>query len=79
MAYVDIAGVSTYYEVSGRGEPVVLLHGALSGADGWSLQVPALVAAGFTVWVPERRGHGHTAAPDTFQTATARRLDRSFA
>ena len=63
MAYVEVAGFSTYYEVSGQGDPVVLLHGALSGADGWSLQVPALLAAGFTVWVPERRGHGHT--PDT--------------
>lgn len=63
MAYVDVAGLNTYYEVHGQGEPVVLLHGALSGADGWSLQVPALVSAGFSVVVPERRGHGHT--PDT--------------
>jgi len=44
VTYVDIAGVRTYYEVSGQGEPVVLLHGALSGADGWSLQVPLLAA-----------------------------------
>ena len=63
MPYVGLAGVSTYYEVTGDGDPVVLLHGALSGADGWSLQVPALAAAGFRVWVPERRGHGRT--PDT--------------
>ena len=63
MTYVEVAGVSTYYEVSGHGDPVALLHGALSGADGWALQVPSLVGAGFTVWVPERRGHGHT--PDT--------------
>ena len=49
--------------MSGQGDPVVLLHGALSGADGWARQVPALVSAGYTVWVPERRGHGHT--PDT--------------
>ncbi len=63
MTYVDVAGVSTYYEVSGQGDPVVMLHGALSGADGWSLQVAALVSAGFSVWLPERRGHGHT--PDT--------------
>ena len=71
MTYIDIAGVRTYYEVSGQGEPVVLLHGALSGADGWSLQVPALVNAGFTVWVPERRGHGRTpdsAAPFSYRS-----------
>ena len=61
MPYVDIAGVSTYYEVDGAGDAVVLLHGALAGADGWGAQRPALVAAGYQVWTPERPGHGHTA------------------
>ena len=72
MTYVDVAGVSTYYEVSGQGDPVVMLHGALSGADGWSLQVPALVSAGFSVWLPERRGHGHT--PDTSEPFSYRSM-----
>ena len=63
MAVVDVAGLPTYYEVSGTGDAVVLLHGGLSAADAWAAQAPALVAAGFRVWIPERRGHGHT--PDT--------------
>lgn len=64
MPYLDGgAGSCTYYEVTGEGEPVVLLHGGLCGADVWAGQVPVLVAAGFRVWTPERRGHGHS--PDT--------------
>lgn len=58
--YVDVAGVPTWHEVGGEGPAVVLLHGAFSGAMGWSAQASALVAAGFRVYVPERRGHAHT-------------------
>ncbi len=60
MSYVDVAGLRTWHEVSGDGEPVVLLHGAFAGASSFCAQTPALVAAGFRVHVPERRGHAHT-------------------
>jgi pimeloyl-ACP methyl ester carboxylesterase len=58
--YVTIAGLPTWHEVAGEGTPVVLLHGAFSGAAAWGAQAPALVSAGFRVHVPERRGHAHT-------------------
>lgn len=60
MPYVDVAGLQTWHEVSGSGEPLVLLHGAFAGASSWLAQTPDLVAAGFRVYVPERRGHAHT-------------------
>jgi pimeloyl-ACP methyl ester carboxylesterase len=60
MVYVDVAGLRTWHEVSGAGAAVVLLHGAFAGAMSWSAQTPALVEAGFQVYVPERRGHAHT-------------------
>jgi pimeloyl-ACP methyl ester carboxylesterase len=60
MTYVDVAGRPTWHEVMGDGEPLVLLHGAFSGAAGFFAQTSALVAAGFRVHVPERRGHAHT-------------------
>jgi pimeloyl-ACP methyl ester carboxylesterase len=60
MAYLDVAGRRVWHEVSGSGEPVVLLHGAFSGASAFFAQTPALVEAGFRVHVPERRGHAHT-------------------
>jgi pimeloyl-ACP methyl ester carboxylesterase len=60
MTYVDVAGLRTWHEVSGEGDPLVLLHGAFAGASSFSAQIPALVDAGFRVHVPERRGHAHT-------------------
>lgn len=53
--YVDANGVHTYYERCGRGRPLVLLHGAAMGAEGWRSQTSALKSH-FTVYVPERRG-----------------------
>lgn len=61
MAYVNIAGVRTYHEVSGEGAPLVLLHGGLTDGRSWGAQVPALAAAPYTVHRPDRRGHGRTA------------------
>lgn len=64
MPCVDLNGVSTYYEHAGSGRPLVLLHGAFSGADAFVAQVPAMAAGGYEVWVPERRGHARTADTD---------------
>ncbi len=63
-----MAGVSTYYEVSGQGDPVVMLHGALSGVDGWSLQVPALVSAGFPSGCPSVAGTPDTPEPFSYRS-----------
>jgi pimeloyl-ACP methyl ester carboxylesterase len=60
MPYVDVAGLRTWHEVSGEGDPVVLLHGGFAGASSWFGQAPALAEAGYRVYIPERRGHGHT-------------------
>ncbi|QIS22074.1 alpha/beta fold hydrolase [Nocardia terpenica] len=58
--YVTAGGVHTYYEVYGEGEPLILLHGGGNGAESWLGQIPEL-SQHFRVYVPERRGHGHTA------------------
>ena len=58
--YVDAAGVNTYYEVEGDGEPLLLLHGGFVTIETWSAQRAAL-AEHFRVYLPERRGHGRTA------------------
>lgn len=61
VSYVAVEAQQIWHEVTGEGEPVVLLHGAFAGASSWFAQVPALAAAGYRVYVPERRGHAHTA------------------
>jgi pimeloyl-ACP methyl ester carboxylesterase len=58
--YVDIGGLSTWYDEAGGGEPLVLLHGGLCTNETWGVQIPAF-AERFHVLAPERRGHGHTA------------------
>jgi pimeloyl-ACP methyl ester carboxylesterase len=59
--YIEVAGLRTWHEVSGEGDPLVLLHGGFVGASSFFAQTPALVEAGYRVHVPERRGHAHTA------------------
>ncbi|MBJ7290782.1 alpha/beta hydrolase [Williamsia sp.] len=61
--YVLVDGHPIWHFVDGDGAPVVLLHGAFAGASSWGAQIPALLAAGWKVYAPERRGHGHS--PDT--------------
>ncbi len=55
-------GVEQYVELDGPtdGAPVVLLHGGFVTLDSWARQRAALVAAGYRVILPERRGHGRT-------------------
>lgn len=58
-SYIDVDGIRTYYEVTGAGDPLVLLHGGLAPAETFDPQVPAL-AEEHRVYVPERFGHGRT-------------------
>lgn len=60
--HVNANGVHTHFDVHGAGEPLALLHGGMSTADvaaGWSGHDPAL-SGRYRVYMPERRGHGHT-------------------
>src|SRR4051794_11905344 len=45
------------------GRPVVLCHGWPEHAFSWRHQVPALVAAGYHVIVPNQRGYGSSSRP----------------
>ena len=67
MARVDVNGVGIEYEVTGRGRPVVLLHGFPDSGRLWRHQVPALAAAGFQVIVPDLRGYGRSGQPEAVE------------
>ena len=45
------------------GNPIVLCHGFPEHAFSWRHQVPALVAAGYHVIVPNQRGFGNSSRP----------------
>jgi pimeloyl-ACP methyl ester carboxylesterase len=57
--YIEIGELKTWYDESGAGEPLVLLHGGLSTNETWGPQMPEF-GKQFRVLAPERRGHGHT-------------------
>lgn len=57
--YIEVAGIKTWYEELGSGEPLLLMHGGLSDASAFAPNAPEL-AESFHVYMPERRGHGHT-------------------
>ena len=61
--YVDANGVSYYYEVHGRGEPLLVLHGGLGSIDLFA-PLPPNRAAHRQVIAVDLHGHGRTALGD---------------
>jgi pimeloyl-ACP methyl ester carboxylesterase len=64
---VTRSGVRLAVDVAGEGPLVVLAHGWPELAYSWRHQVPALVAAGYRVAVPEQRGYGRSDRPDAVE------------
>ena len=58
--YLEIAGVNYYYEVRGRGEPLLLLHGGLGSIDLFEPLLPMGVKGRQLIAV-DLHGHGRTA------------------
>jgi pimeloyl-ACP methyl ester carboxylesterase len=56
---VPVDGVKIWYAEFGRGEPVILLHGAFGSSSFWGNQVPAL-AKRYRVVTVDSRGHGRS-------------------
>ena len=58
--YADVNGLKMYYEVYGKGEPIVLIHGSYMTIPlNWSGFIP-LLAKNRKVIVAEMQGHGRT-------------------
>jgi pimeloyl-ACP methyl ester carboxylesterase len=57
--YAEVNGMRMYYEVSGSGDPIVVLHGAYMNIPAMGGIIPAL-AESHTVYAIEFQGHGRT-------------------
>ena len=55
----EIGAVWLYYEITGDGEPLLLLHGGLGGSEHFAEIVP-LLSKSFEVITVDRRGHGRS-------------------
>src|SRR5436309_6206757 len=62
MPAARINGVELYYELSGSGEPLVLVHGSWGDHHNWDPVVPAL-ADWFRVLAYDRRGRSASERP----------------
>lgn len=61
MPTVNVNGAQLYFETTGAGERLVLVHGSWGDARNWSAVVPAL-AERFEVVTWDRRGHSRSDA-----------------
>ncbi|MEQ9049516.1 MAG: alpha/beta hydrolase, partial [Marinoscillum sp.] len=67
--YAEINGLKMYYEVSGQGDPLIVLHGAYMDIPSMGSIIPKL-AETHKVYALEFQGHGRTAdidRPITYQ------------
>jgi pimeloyl-ACP methyl ester carboxylesterase len=58
--YANVNGLEMYYEIHGKGQPLILLHGGLGTIGMFAQLLPALAEARQVIAV-ELQGHGHTA------------------
>jgi pimeloyl-ACP methyl ester carboxylesterase len=56
---VQVNGMQMYYEVSGQGDPLLVLHGAYMNIPTMGAIIPQL-ATTHTVYAVEFQGHGRT-------------------
>ena len=67
--YAPVNGLKMYYEIHGKGDPVVLLHGAFMAISGdWNDWISELAKTRKVIAV-EMQGHGRTADIDRDMTA----------
>jgi len=58
--FANVPGARLWYEESGAGAPLVLLHAGSGNSALWTHQMAAFAAAGFRCIAYDRRGHGRT-------------------
>ena len=58
----QVNGIEMYYEIRGRGEPLVMLHGFSGAGSNWESFLSGLVKD-YQLIIPDMRGHGRTTNP----------------
>ena len=61
--YVEVRGVNYYYEIRGKGEPLLLLHGGLGSIDMFGPNL-AILSANRELIAVDLHGHGRTTLGD---------------
>jgi pimeloyl-ACP methyl ester carboxylesterase len=69
-----VNGIEMYYETSGEGDPLILLHGFNGSGQAWAGVIPEF-AKHYRVIVPDLRGHGRSTNPSNRFTHRQSALD----
>lgn len=72
--FIESNGIRLAVHESGRGQPVILLHGFPELAYSWRHQLPALAGAGYRAIAPDQRGYGASARPEGIANYTIEQL-----
>jgi len=65
--FVELNGIKICYEIFGKGDPIILIHGFGSRKEGFKCQIPAL-SQKFKVIIFDNRGAGKSERVDEFYT-----------
>ena len=78
ISRATVGDIELAYRVTGRGKPVVLIHGLACGQRMWFHQRRKL-SDRHTVVTYDQRGHGHSDAPDDASRYSGAHLSRDLA
>jgi 3-oxoadipate enol-lactonase len=65
MPKLRIRDVDIFYEVTGRGEPLLFIHGLASSSESWKKQV-TMFSEHYRVATFDLRGHGQSCKPSSY-------------
>ena len=74
---ISVNGIALHYEKSGEGRPLILLHGNGETHAIFDKALP-LLAARFTVYAIDSRGHGESEGADAYHYADMKEDVRCF-
>ena len=66
MAFANINGFDLYYEIHGKGDPVILLHHGFGCTRIWEDIFPTLIENGYQTILYDRKGYGRSQREDDF-------------
>lgn len=63
MPFSEVNGIQIYYEIHGKGEPVIFGNGIFSNTKGWIYQIPVF-SKEYQIILYDMRGQGQSDKPD---------------
>lgn len=77
MPKANVNGIEVYYEQTGQGPDVVMVHGLAANHAFWYLRIVPLLKEHFRITVLDLRGHGLSSMPESGYTTRAMADDLS--